>query len=392
MHASINACYGYKVLNVVHVCAGLPPHGGIGELVPWLALAQHRQGCRVTLVSLGERTSRTARLAQAEGVKLVFFPISFPKSLYFSWCMLSGMWGCVREADLIHVYSSWTFPVWWGCLAAWWQKKALVISPQGSLDPVRLKHSRWKKKCVGWVDRWCLRHAVAVVASARAEQEWIDRYVGGTVLSRIRIVPNGIADAPARERRNDKHGAGDVRRILYLGRLHPLKGLDMLLSAWEHIRNVYQGKWQLIIAGPDEQGTLAKLHGKTKGNRPHVTDVKFAGAVEGIEKYELIRAADIFVSPTRSENFGIVVGEALGCGVPVVVTKGAPWEKIEEVGCGYWVDVSVEGIADGLLRMMQLSDEQRQEMGKKGREWVAREFAWEHIAAEMINVYRSVLV
>ena len=239
---------------------------------------------------------------------------------------------------------------------------------------------------VAWMDRWCLRHANVIHVTSEMEQEWTTTFLGERVKEKIRVIPNGIyIPSNHRECRAEYHGE-IKKKVLYLGRLHPLKGLDLLVQAWRNMeaQNDFD-QWELHVVGPDEQGTLTQLQ-KTR-----LKKIRFIGSVQGNKKWTLLEGTDVVVLPSRSENFGIVVGEALSCGVPVVVTKGAPWEKIEEVGCGYWVDVSVEGITDGLSRMMRLTDEQRREMGAKGKAWVSQEFAWKRVASEMLNAYRGIL-
>ena len=274
-------------------------------------------------------------------------------------------------------------------------------------------------------------------------------------------------------------GSKKTKLVLSLGRLHPLKGLDLLISAFAEIKRsskvlkcepaslgatpsqgsskVEEGEtprqgaavpsetprqgealpWQLVIAGPDEQGTKGKLKEISEKLKIRTADasdlsdasdadIVFVGAVQGEEKWNLIKKADIFVLPSRSENFGIVVGEALSCGVPVVTTAVGPWgEGKVAVGSSsrqlgersasfanrtpaarevegdcplplptaHWgllvVETSVEGIAEGLQQMMALSDEERQEMGQQGCEWVKREFSWEHVAKQMVEAYEE---
>ena len=229
-----------------------------------------------------------------------------------------------------------------------------------------------------------------------------------------------------------------MKVVLSLGRLHPLKGLDLLISAWAEVKKcanagirecANESSWQLVIAGPDEQGTQEQLKALSEKFKLKVVeprdlsgvcdaDILFMGSVYGDEKWALMQRADIFVLPSRSENFGMVVGEALSCGVPVVTTAVGPWgegsgEMREcvnaqmrewergEVGASdrspvlmekrglIVVETSVEGIVEGLQRMMALSDAERKEIGHKGCEWVRREFSWESVARKMVEAYNT---
>jgi glycosyltransferase involved in cell wall biosynthesis len=214
--------------------------------------------------------------------------------------------------------------------------------------------------------------------------------------------------------------------VLYLGRLHPLKGLEMLVEAWGRLHDAQHQSpqpsmehWRLVIAGPDEQGTLAALERQSR-ELGHMESIDFAGPVYGEEKERLLDAADIFVLPTRSENFGIVVAEALAAGVPVITTKGAPWAELlgqdscddsvvvrerikgagvkgervkKEVGggrCGWWVEVGVEPLTEALREAMSLTDEERWAMGENGRRLVEKKYRWEAVAEQMMELYTHI--
>ena len=145
----------------------------------------------------------------------------------------------------------------------------------------------------------------------------------------------------------------------------------------------------LVIAVPDEQGTLKAL--KEQVVRLGLeASVKFVGSVYGEEKWRMLRSADVFVLPSRSENFGIVVAEALACGMPVICTKGAPWQELEG-RAGWWVDVGVEPLAEALREALSLTDEERRIMGENGRRLVELKYRWESVAERMAAVYSGCL-
>jgi len=171
-----------------------------------------------------------------------------------------------------------------------------------------------------------------------------------------------------------------------LSRIHPKKGLINLIDAWARVRP--EG-WRLVIAGPDEGGYQAEVAERIRTSGVG-EQVSFVGAVEGEAKAALYRNADLFVLPTFSENFGVVVAEALAYGLPVLTTRGAPWADLETHNCGWWIDTGVEPLAQALREAMALSDEQRHAMGARGRDYVLR-YDWGGIAAQTAAVYRWVL-
>lgn len=142
--------------------------------------------------------------------------------------------------------------------------------------------------------------------------------------------------------------------------------------------------WRLLIAGPDDRGYTEEIK-KVFAAKCPAGNYEFRGPVYGEEKLKLLASADAFILPTLNENWGIAVAEAMASGLPVICTKGAPWECLERVNAGRWVDVSVEGIRKGIEEVLSLSDEERHAMGERGRRWVQENLDWTAIAKKMIE-------
>ena len=256
-----------------------------------------------------------------------------------------------------------------------------------------MKISKWKKRIVGsLIERPNLNHAACVIATAESEKLGIEQY---GVKAPIEIVPIGIdavaIDAARQDRQLlEKWGLNPSKKtLLYFSRLTPIKGLDLLAQAWARLGQFHRD-WQLFIAGPDDRGyatEIQDLYGRT------VTDgsVAFSGPIYGAEKSILLKSVDAFVLPTRSENFGIAVQEALAAGLPVVCTKGAPWKVIADEGAGEWVEISADAICNGLRNVLSADDLTRRKMGEAGKRIVARDFGWPGIAKKLVAVYQKVL-
>ena len=376
-------------MNVLHVVAGLPVSGGgLAEAVARLAREAVQLGHEATIATVAgpnDPLAAAAEEARAAGVRIVRFAPAAPRAAFFSWDMLSGLRPLVQAADVVHVHSNWTFPVWWGCQAAIAAGRPLVMSPHGCLDPVRLAHSAWKKQLAGCFDRRYLRQADVIHATSEAERGWIEQYVGGR--PRIEVIPIGV-DLPALL--ETANPAERTRTVLSLGRLHPLKGLDLLLDGWDRAIRALPpaARWELVIAGPDEQGTQEML--ERRARELGLANVTFSGPHYGADKQRAFADADLFVLPSRSENFGIVVAEALAAGVPVITTKGTPWSEIEG-SYGWWVDAAAEPLAHALSSAMLLSDAERAAMGAGGRELVAAKYQWPSVGRAMVEMYQRII-
>jgi glycosyltransferase involved in cell wall biosynthesis len=261
-----------------------------------------------------------------------------------------------------------------------------VVSTRGMLEPWAMNHKRWKKRLA-----WCLyqrrdlKRARCHHTTAETEARHVERLGLGVPLC---VIPNGV-DVPSQvaraEGKNEDRGRRKI--ALFLGRIHPKKGLPMLIEAWARVR---PGGWQLQIAGPDEAGHRAEVQNAALAAGLGEV-VFFVGPMEGEKKEFAFSNADLFVLPTHSENFGIVVAEALAHGLPVLTTTGTPWSTLRERGCGWWVDATVEGIAEGLRQATSSDPQTLYAMGTRGREWVRTELGWERVAREVIATYEGVI-
>ena len=133
--------------------------------------------------------------------------------------------------------------------------------------------------------------------------------------------------------------------------------------------------------------TISRPRASIRRSRPYTQRVSIEGSVEGDAKIAAYRDAELFVLPTLNENFASTVAEALASGTPVIATKGAPWHGLAREGCGWWIDHGVEPLEAALANGMAMRREALQAMGAKGRTWMAREFSWDRVARDMLDVY-----
>ncbi len=398
-----------RKLNILCVVAGLPASGGgFSEVVPALAAALAHNGADVTLATRKDGPlSSTAEAVARDHVRLVTFPASFPNLIYFSWRMLFGLGRLVREADVVYVTGQWTFPVWWAAWRAIRSRRMLVMRPAGSFNPVQLAHSAKRKKLAAHFDYPLLRQADAIHVSSEDERDWTLKIPGmADHADRIFIVRHGVAvpahcragESEMRPPRDGSSASNAPRTLLYLGRLHAMKGLDLLLEAlWIHkgVRdsgasgsNTSVRDVRLVLCGPDEEGTRAAL--EKKAAELGIADaVEFRDPVQGEEKWRLIDSVDGVVLPSRSENFGLVVAEALACGKPAIVTRGAPWSVLEGdadgARLGWWTDISAASLATAIGEFCACSDEDLDDMGCHGRIYAWRELSWDKAAEAILR-------
>lgn len=350
-------------MRVLHTLASLRPEsGGPARSVPALALAQSKLGVDAQLWIADGTLGETDLPLHAGNLRQVVHQIG--------------------AIDLIHDHGLWlsnnhqtaglsrTLPI------------PRVVSPRGMLEPWALQHKRWKKR-IAWTlyQRRDLASAAALHATAQSEA---DQFKKLGLKSPIFVVPNGVdLNHPTESQRSDS----SPRTALFLGRIHPKKGLPMLIKAWNKVRPT---NWHMLVVGPDESGHRAELEREV--NRCGLEGSwSFSDAVEGTEKSSRFQSAELFILPTHSENFGLAIAEAFAFALPVITTTGAPWSGISERNCGWWVRPEVDSIESALRAATGCSSCSLRKMGERGRDWMAADFGWEKVASQMIADYEQIL-
>jgi glycosyltransferase involved in cell wall biosynthesis len=375
-------------ISVVHATAGLHPRsGGTSRVVVDLVDALARQeGFRIALVTQSRSGDDCLPNASAS-VERVVAESGSGTALKFGLPFREALKRLVRKTRpaLIHNHGLWLPVNHWAAKAARQYQIPLVAQPHGMLEPWSLAHRAWKKRiAMTLFQRRDLQTARLMIASSPVECGNL-RKLG--FRQPIAMIPNGVklvaldADAERPEVPVSRN-----RTVLFLSRIHPVKGLLNLAHAWARVSPT---GWTLRIAGPDEGGHLAEVMAAVqKLGLQH--SVEYVGEADTRRKSVLYREADLFVLPTFTENFGVVVAEALAHGLPVITTRGAPWADLIAYRCGWWVDIGVEPLEHALRKAMALNDDERRAMGARGREYVRR-YDWEVIALQSAAVYRWML-
>lgn len=283
--------------------------------------------------------------------------------------------------DIVHSHGLWRMPNIYAARAARRHHIPHLISPRGMLSRVALNFSH-SSKGLFWLalQKSAVREAACLHATSQSEH---DEFRALGITRPIAILPNGIDLPNATHLSLPLRGTGQ-RTLLFFGRIHPKKGLDILVSAWVRIAARYP-EWRLRIVGPGEPVHLLELDQLIA--RHQVPRISVEGPVYGEAKWRIYGEADMFVLPTYNENFGLTVAESLSCRRPVIVTKGAPWAGVETHRCGWWVDANENALADCLNTALGVPDDVLDAMGQRGETWMKQAFAWQGIGVEMARVY-----
>ena len=285
------------------------------------------------------------------------------------------------KMDIIHNHILWSMM----SIAAGWvvpgKSAKLVVSPRGTLSEWALRHHGCRKKLFWPLQKRILEKADLIHATSESEYEDVRRL---GLKQPVMILPNGI-DIPNVIQKNS---INNERVLLFISRIHPKKGIELLIDAWESIEKKFKN-WKLKIVGPGEKNYVSSLKDKVKNK--NLKNLTFNGPLYGSEKQAAYQNADLFILPTHSENFGMVVAEALSNACPTIVSQDAPWFGIKEQHCGWWVPNNVKSYITTLDKAMSMSKEELQIMGANGRRWMEQDFSWDKIAILMEEGYKWLL-
>ena len=317
-----------------------------------------------------------------------------PSSIRFSPAMMHAAIGSEGRAfDVVHQHCLWLANSRITLKMDEKHNLPTIIAPHGSLEPWALQRSSWKKRiALPLYERKNLQKASCLHALSVQE---VAGFRDFGLKNPIALIPNGISqswlesEGDAQNFRNKFNIRPEKRILLYLSRITPIKGLPLLIEALAEIHSDLS-EWILVLAGSDEFGHLREVQ-EAVAKYKLEQHVVFTGLLVDQMKRDAYEAAELFVLPTRREAAPVVVLEALGAGVPVLTTKGAPWEALVTHGCGWWSDVDSGAIAVALKDAIKLSADERRCMGQRGKELVTAHYTWTQSARMTIELYEWLL-
>jgi glycosyltransferase involved in cell wall biosynthesis len=294
------------------------------------------------------------------------------------------------ELDILSVHGLWKY-----CSVGshrWHQRtgRPYVVHPHGMLEPWAVRNARWKKRIAAALyENQHLRGAACLRALSEAEAQSIRNY---GLCNPICVIPNGV-DLPDLHETNAKTQLANSKTLLYLGRLHPKKNISNLIRAWSETFKSQRGggdRWILAIAGWDQGEHEAQLRQLTT-DLGLLTSVIFLGPQFGADKSKCYHACDAFILPSLSEGLPMAVLEAWAHAKPVLMTPECNLPEGFEANAALRIGKAPEEIAAGLKVLREMSDDDRSQMGNRGRALVATRFSWPRIGEQMRRVYEWML-
>jgi len=375
-----------RALHVIPSAA--PGDGGPNVAVRALARGLVTRGIDVTVATTNADGHRSLDVPIGspvieDGVVYRYFERTLPGSWKFSWPLTRWLWTHAGSYDVVHVHALFSYATIPGCRAAAHAPVPYILRPLGTLSEWSLEHRAWKKRpYYALLERSHLDMAAAIHVTSDAESDDVARLGYG---DRVRVIPLGV-DVNDRPPVRVRPETGQPMRLLFLSRLHPKKNVPILLRAVAAMSEA--PAVQLTVAGEGDGEYRAELVALAR-ELGVVDRVTFIGHVSGDQKQQLLASSDCFILPSAHENFGIAVAEALGAGLPVIVTPGvALAPNVASAGAGLVAEPTEEGIA-AAISWAASHPAALLEMGERAWWLAKRELSWTTTCARVEALYRE---
>jgi glycosyltransferase involved in cell wall biosynthesis len=389
---------GLRVLHVIPAVA--PRYGGPSQAIVGMARELAHTGVRVLIASTdadGQRGRLNVTMGEPvdwHGVSTIFFARQWSESWKYSRSLARWLVEHVAEFDVVHIHAVYSHACIAAATACRRRRRPYVVRPLGTLDPWSLRQ-KWARKRLLWhvCVKQMLKGAAAIQYTTASERDLAERPLG---LRRGVVIPLGVDDALftsaclADQFRAHHPEVKSEKYVLVLGRLHPKKGLDLLIDVFsEATQRMVNNEWKLVIAGDGEPEYVRALKqlAVARGAQHRVV---FTGWIGGDEKVGAIQGAAALALPSRQENFGLVVAEALACGVPVLIsTQVNLATEVDSARAGWVAPLERQALLGALADLLQ-SDDERVRRGANGRALACARFRWPTVASELTELYRAI--
>lgn len=357
--------------------------GGLYFTITELTKTLYAKGIDVSIVGFDDESSDADRVGFGDVPVIPYHLTNIPgfKTFGYSPDLMNILENL--NPDIIHLQGLWMYHSW---AALKYRKKhpevKIVIEPHGMLDEWAVRNSAWKKKIVGYIFEFeNLRKADCFHALCNSELQSIRNF---GLKNPVAIIPNGI--------RLPKNRSINKKNIIqYVGRIHPKKGLDLIVEAVLIIQKTKQKLltgWKVRIAGWNQNGYQEKLEQKIS-NYKISEYFEFSGPRFGLDKEVDLAESKAFILPSYSEGLPMSVLEAWSYGLPVIMSKFCNLQEGFDAEAAIEVEITPESVADGIMQIISSSNENLYRIGLNGRNLVSRSFNWAFIADETIKMYKQ---
>ncbi len=378
---SVAARYGGPSIAVVEMCRALNERG-----VSTLIATTDADGD-------GRLDVKLEKLSMYQDVETIFFSRQWSEAVKYSRPLARWLTRNVRYFDAVHIHAVFSHACLSASTACRPESVPYIVRPLGTLDPWSLSQKRRRKQLfLNSGGRRMLKEASAIHYTTQSEMRLAEQALG---LQHGVVIPLGVDEAyferaHSTDSLSERHPEDEHPYVLVLSRLHPKKGLELLIDVFLQLaRSTEFESWKLLIAGDGDADYVASLRQQAAEGGASAR-VLFKGWLDGEAKISALRGAALLALPSRQENFGLCVAEALACGTPVLVSRHVNLaDEIEKAGCGWVVPLDRDALMHSLAEAMRDAPA-RNARGGAGQSLARRRFRWAAVADGLYELYVSI--
>jgi glycosyltransferase involved in cell wall biosynthesis len=382
-------------MKTIHIIENIDnSYGGPAKSVPFLIKYLNKIAVENKIISIELKKEETNDICFENNIEIISSKYNGPKFLKFSNNFCKIITDEITKETILHTQSLWNYPPYCAYKIAKKNNVPLIMSIRGNLYNWNLNKSKWKKDlALNLFQMKMFQEASCLHATEPNELKAI-RDLG--ITTPVALIPNGIEIDEFRSLSSKEQAKENLklnsqkRYILFMSRIDSKKGLEYLINAYLKLSQNHT-EWELFIAGPVyDKNYFDKIN---KNIRLHqaADRIHYFGMVSGQERLDLFAASELFILPAHTENFGMVIGEAMAAKLPVITTTGTPWKVLNDNNAGWWVDLNNDNITSSLEKAMLKNSLELKEMGTRGYEIIKNDFTWDEVAIKMKQVYEWLL-
>jgi len=374
-------------VKILHIIENLDnSYGGPARSVPMLVKYLNKLNCENKIFTVQVYENERNDFLDINNIEVVKVPLEGIKKIKYSSILADKIVEEIVKDTIIHVHTVWTYPTYIGYKIAKKYNLPLVVSVRGTMYGWALNQSKYIKKFAMWLfQKEMLNYADIVHVTENGEVDAL-RDIG--VKNNFELIPNGVElcnkfDSFSQDVLDQISYDKNKRYIMFLGRIVHNKGLHYLIKSYKKLKDKYDNVEVVVVGGVEDRSYFDKLE--------KVTGICFLGMLDGLDKHTIFSISSLFVLPSKSENFGMSIAEAMSYKIPVITTKGTPWKEIEENNSGWWIDLTQENIDNAIDEALGCTCHELKSKGSKGLD-IIRKYTWDVQAKKFEKAYENILM
>lgn len=369
-------------------------YGGPAKSVPFLIKYLNQLDTKNKIISVRLQNIENNDICENNNIEIISSNYNGFKFLKYSNQLYSNIINEIDNETIIHTQSLWNYPPYCAFKIAKKHNLPLVMSIRGNLYDWNLNKSKWKKDLSLTLFQMKMFKEASCLHATEINELKAIRNLG--IKTPVALISNAIEIeefvklSSQEEAKKNLNLDKDKRYILFMSRIYSKKGLEYLINSFIDLQHNFP-QWEILVAGPIYDKTyFDKINQNIKKSKID-NKVHYFGMVNGKKRLDLFASSELFILPAHTENFGMVIGEAMACSLPVITTQGTPWEVLNKKNAGWWIKLDDESITNALKEAMLKTKIELNEMGVNGYKIIKEDFTWDRVASQMKELYSWLL-